>query len=92
MLRDDRGWRGVVGKVIGGIGHDILSYEADQWRDLERAASGDTTVPELAGPVQRPILPEELEVLLEQIASHGPEFIAHQIGQRTPPQSPAEHQ
>ena len=51
--------------------------------ELRAHRTGAPVIEELPGPIRRAIAPEKLKVLLEQVAAHGAQIVAQQIGEST---------
>lgn len=58
--------------------------ELDELRDASGKSGGKPSIEESAGVARRPVLPEEREVVLEQVGRHGGEVGLHQVAETAP--------
>src|SRR5208283_1250876 len=61
-----------------------MHYQSSSLASIEQPCLTAPLIKELAGPTRRLIVPELLEVLLEQIGPHGLQVVAQQIAQAEP--------
>src|SRR4030067_2745944 len=61
----------------------VAEHAGDSLQGLELGAQGAGAPPveELPGPSRSDIVPEQLEVLLEEVGTHGSELVAQQLGE-----------